>query len=174
MRGTGPRKTPRFHEATCAPLSSSGSRQPEFLYVLLAEDKCAEARVEDAYYEFPHAVRETPNGWEVDCIGFGTRRPVRCREIIDCTGGAEVVGLLGWPRLREEEWQPGSFPFMLEKVHNPGRTQLHRLYVHGANSTDSRTVTAANLAGRKATLARLRKQGKRLMHLQPETGFREG
>ena len=96
-----------------------------------------------------------------------------CKQIIDCTGGAEVVGLLGFPRLREDERQPGSYLFMLGEAHEPGRNQIHRLYVHGADSTNSRTATQANLTGRKTILEKLRKEGKRLMHLQPETGFRE-
>jgi hypothetical protein len=145
----------------------------QFLYAILAEEKCAEAGVEIAYYEFPQAVTKTGDGWEVDCVGFGTKRRVGCKQIIDCTGGAEVVGLLGLPRLREEEHQPGSFLFMLGQAHEPGRNQIHRLYVHGADSTNSRTATVANLTGRKSILAKVREENKRLMHLQPETGFRE-
>ena len=145
----------------------------QFLYAILAEEKCQKAGVEIAYYEFPQAVTETGDGWQVDCVGFGTKRRVRCKQIIDCTGGAEVVGLLGLPRLREEERQPGSFLYMMGKPHEPGRNQIHRLYVHGADSTNSRTVTQANLTGRKSILTKLRADGQRLMHLQPETGFRE-
>jgi len=145
----------------------------QFLYAILAEEKCTQAGVEIAYYEFPQAVTKTNDGWQVDCVGFGTRRRVRCKQIIDCTGGAEVVGMLGLPRLREEVRQPGSFLFMLGKEHQPGRNQIHRLYVHGADSTNSRTASEANLTGRKSILAKVRKEGKRLMHLQPETGFRE-
>lgn len=145
----------------------------QFLYAILAEEKCTEAGVQIAYYEFPQAVSRTEDGWQVDCVGFGTKRRVRCRQIIDCTGGAEVVGMLGFPRLREEQRQPGSFLFMLGKEHQPGRNQIHRLYVHGADSTNSRTATDANLTGRKSILARVRKEKQRLMHLQPETGFRE-
>lgn len=144
-----------------------------FTYALLAEEKCAQAGVQIAYYEFPQAVTKTNAGWQVDCAGFGTRRQVRCKQIVDCTGGAEVVGLLGLPRLREEERQPGSYLFMLGAAHEPGRDQIHRLYVHGADSTNSRTVTQANLTGRKTILEKVRKEGKRLMHLQPETGIRE-
>jgi flavin-dependent dehydrogenase len=81
----------------------------QFLYAILAEEKCEKAGVQIAYYEFPQAVTQTPGGWQVDCAGFGTRRRVNCQQIIDCTGGAEVVGLLGLPRLREDERQPGSF-----------------------------------------------------------------
>lgn len=145
----------------------------QFLYALLAEEKCAKAGVEIAYHEFPQAVTKTENGWTVDCVGFGTRRRVNCRQIIDCTGGAEVAGMLGFSRLREEERQPGSYLFRMGDGHEPGRTRLHRLYVHGADSTNSRTVTEANLTGRRSILARIRKEGKRITHLQPETGFRE-
>ncbi len=145
----------------------------QFLYAILAEEKCAEAGVEIAYYEFPQAVKKTEGGWEVDCVGFGTRRKVRCKQLIDCTGGAEVVGMAGFTRLREEERQPGSYLFMMDDAHEPGRNQIHRLYVHGADSTNSRTATEANLTGRKSILEKVRKEGKRLMHLQPETGFRE-
>lgn len=145
----------------------------QFLYAILAEEKCTASGVEIAYYEFPQSVTKTDKGWEVVCVGFGTTRRVICKQIIDCTGGAEVVGMLGMPRLREEERQPGSFLFMLGEAHEPGRNQIHRLYVHGADSTNSRTVTEANLTGRKSILEKVRKDKARLMHLQPETGFRE-
>ncbi len=145
----------------------------QFLYAILAEEKCAQAGVAIAYYEFPRSVVKVDQGWQVNCVGFGTSRRVLCRQIIDCTGGAEVVGLLGLPRLREDERQPGSFLYMLGEAHEPGRNQIHRLYVHGADSTNSRTATQANLAGRKSILEKVRQEKKRLMHLQPETGFRE-
>lgn len=144
-----------------------------FVYAILAEEKCEKAGVQVAYYEFPESIRSTGDGWQVDCVGFGTRRRVMCGQIVDCTGGAEVVGMLGLPRLREDETQPGSMLFKIGEAHQPGREQLHRLYVHGADSTSSRTVTLANLTGRKAVLAKLRQAKGRLMHLQPETGFRE-
>jgi hypothetical protein len=148
-------------------------RVNQFLYAILAEEKCEQAGVRIAYHEFPQAVTKTPGGWQVDCVGFGTRRRVLCNQIIDCTGGAEVVGMLGLPRLREDETQPGSMLFQLDKANRPGREGLQQLYVHGADSTNSRTVTAANLTGRKAVLEKVRKGKRRLLHLQPETGFRE-
>ncbi len=154
-------------------------RVNQFLYAILAEEKCEAAGVQIAYYEFPQAITKTPEGWQVDCVGFGTRRRVLCKQVIDCTGGAEVVGMLNLPRLRGEETQPGSMLFKLDKANNPGRPNgpgsglLDSLYIHGADSTNSRTVTAANLTGRKAILGKVRKEKRRLMHLQPETGFRE-
>lgn len=152
----------------------------QYLFYLLAEEKCAQAGVRIAYHEFPQAIEKTADGWQVDCAGFGTRRRVMCKQIVDCTGGAEVAGMLGHPRLREEERQPGSIQFLLGEANNPGRPVkshgaglLHAIYVHGADSTNSRTVTEASLTGRKAVLNKLRKTGERLMHLQPEPGFRE-
>lgn len=152
----------------------------QFLYSLLAEEKCAQAGVELAYYEFPQAIAATEDGWQVDCAGFGTQRRVRCKQVIDCTGGASVVGMLNLPRLREEETQPGSLLFKLDTPNDPGRHlggtnagTLDALYVHGADSSNSRTVTAANLKGRGDLLEKVRKEKRSLMHLQPETAFRE-
>lgn len=151
----------------------------QFIYALLAEEKCEEVGVEIAYYEFPESITKTPEGWQVDCLGFGTKRRVLCKQIIDCTGGAEAVGMLNLPRFREEETQPGSILFKLDNANNPGRANgpgsglLDAIYVHGAISSNSRMVTAANLTGRKAILGKVRKEKKRLMHMQPETAFRE-
>ena len=145
-----------------------------FLYPLIVEEKCSQAGVEIAYYEFPSAVTKGADGWQVDCVGFGTRRRVRCQQIIDCSGGAEVVGLLDLPRLREPETQPGSLLFTLGKPYQVGRTGVtDAVYVHGAESTNSRTVTAANLKGRKDLLGKIRLSNQRVMHMQPETSFRE-
>jgi hypothetical protein len=148
-------------------------RVNQFLYAILAEEKCEDAGVQIAYYEFPQAITKNTTGWQIDCVGFGTKRRVLCKQIIDCTGGAEVVGMLNLPRLRGEETQPGSMLFQLGKANSPGREGLEQLYVHGADSSNSRTVTAANLTGRRAVLKKVRKSEQQLMHLQPETGFRE-
>jgi len=154
-------------------------RVNQFLYALIAEEKCERAGVQIAYYEFPQAIRKTTTGWQVDCAGFGTQRRVLCKQIIDCTGGAEVVGMLGLPRLRGDQTQPASLLFKLDKANCPGRSNgpgsglLDSLYVHGGDSTNSRTVTAANLTGRKEVLEKVRNEKRRLMHMQPEVGFRE-
>jgi len=147
----------------------------QFVYVLLAEEACIKAGVTIAYYEFPLSVEKTSDEWIVESVGPGTRRQVICRQIVDCTGGASVVGMLGLPRLRENETQPGSLLYKLGGEHLVGRSQLDRLYVHGADSSTSVTLTKANVDGRKTLLKKLREQqGKaRLVHLQPETAHRE-
>ncbi len=154
-------------------------RVNQFLYALLAEEKCQQAGVHIAYYEFPQAITKTPAGWQLDCAGFGTQRRVLCKQIIDCTGSASVAGMLNLPRLREKETQPGSMLFKLDTPNNPGRPNgpgsglLDALYIHGADSSNARTVTAANLEGRKALLNQVRNTKRRLMHMQPEASFRE-
>ena len=147
----------------------------QFVYALLAEEACVKAGVTIAYYESPLSAEKTSDGWKVECVGPGTRRQVRCKQIIDCTGGASVVGMLNLPRLREKETQPGSLLYKLGGVHPVGRKQLDRLYVHGADSSTSVTLTKANMDGRKSLLKELRKQKNkaRLVHMQPETAHRE-
>ncbi len=150
-----------------------------FLYAILAEEACREAGVEVCYYEFPLAAQPSQDGWRVEIAGPGTRRLVACRQLIDCTGGADVVGMLGFNRLREEETQPGSMLFKLGDALRTGREQMESVYVHGADSSSSVTRTHANLAGRRTILARLRQQrkrggqGARLVQLQPEAACRE-
>jgi len=145
----------------------------QYLYALLAEEKCTKAGVELAYYEFPENITSTPEGWQVDVIGFGTKRHVQCKQIIDCTGCASVVGMLGLPRLRGQQTQPGSMLFLLQDPYNPGRMQLDQVYVPRADSSNARTATAANLYGRKTLLDRVRETKQRIMHMQPEASHRE-
>ena len=150
-----------------------------YLYALLAEEACLEAGVTICYYEFPGAVAETQDGWEVEMFGPGARRHVRCSQLIDCTGGADVVGMMGLLRLREKETQPGSMLYQFDSPYEAGNERLSQVYVHGADSSNSVTRTEANLDGRRTILRRLRDQRAngertgRLTHIQPETAFRE-
>ena len=151
-----------------------------FLYSVLAEEACLRSGVAIHYYEFPLSVREAAQGWLVESVGPGTRRRLTCRQLIDCTGGADIVGMLKLPRLREEETQPGSMLFKFGgDSFRAGRERLQAVYVHGADSSTSATRTQATLAGRQAMLQQLRKrleagdQEARLVHMQPEAAFRE-
>lgn len=81
------------------------------LYAALAEEACIESGVALCYYEMPMAVRAKGDGWEVETVGKGIRRKIACGQLIDCTGGADIVGMLGLPRLREPETQPGTLMF---------------------------------------------------------------
>lgn len=155
-----------------------------FLYSLLAEEACLAAGVKIFYYEFPLAIEEVANGYSLDVVGPGTIRRVACRQLIDCTGGADVVGLAGQQRLREDEIQPGSMLYRLAPEFRarlsgrPGPDRLAQVYVLGADSSNSVTRTEANLTGRRSVLQRVRKQRadggeSHVAQLQPEASFRE-
>jgi hypothetical protein len=81
------------------------------LYAALAEEACLAAGLMLCYYELPLSVTETNDGWLVETVGKGIRRRIACRQLIDCTGGADIVGMIGLPRLREAESQPGTLIF---------------------------------------------------------------
>ena len=83
------------------------------LYAALAEEACTQAGVALHFYETPTAIEQTPRGWQIQTIGKGIRRTITTKQLIDCTGGADIVGLAGLPRLREEETQPGTLIFKL-------------------------------------------------------------
>lgn len=90
------------------------------LYAALAEEACLAAGVLPAYYEIPASAAPSPAGWVVETIGKGVRRRVTCRQLIDCTGGADVVGMIGLPRLRDATTQPGTLIFTFGG-YDPGR-----------------------------------------------------
>jgi len=83
------------------------------LYAALVEEACLEAGVTLAYYQFPLSVVATGEGWLLEVVGKGLRHHIACRQLIDCTGGADVVGLAGLERLREDVTQPGTLIFKL-------------------------------------------------------------
>ena len=78
------------------------------LYSLLAEEACLDAGVSLAYYQYPEKVTQTQEGWLVDVRGQGVNYQLRCKQIIDCSGNATVVGMLGFERMRGDERQPGT------------------------------------------------------------------
>ena len=83
------------------------------VYAALAEEACTQAGVKLHFYEIPTRVSETDTGWTVETTGKNMRRTIRAKQLIDCTGGANIVGQIGFPRLREEETQPGTLIFKL-------------------------------------------------------------
>lgn len=83
------------------------------LYAALVEEACLEAGVSLAYYQFPLAAKAAGDGWLLEIAGKGLRYELVGRQLIDCTGGADVVGMLGHQRLREDTTQPGTLIFKL-------------------------------------------------------------
>ncbi len=83
------------------------------LYATLAEEACVLAGVQLRYYEAPGAITPADSGWKVRLAGKGTNVEITAKQLVDCTGNAAVVGLLGLPRQRERETQPGTLIFRL-------------------------------------------------------------
>ncbi len=53
------------------------------------------------------------DGWRVQLVGKGTQNEVVARQLVDCTGNAAAIGLMGLPREREATNQPGSLIYRL-------------------------------------------------------------
>ena len=83
------------------------------LYAALAEEACLDAGVGLHYEQFPISVERREGSWRVGIAGRGVRLDIDCGQIVDCTGGAELVGMLGLERMRGETRQPGTLMFRL-------------------------------------------------------------
>ncbi|MDA0709345.1 MAG: FAD-dependent oxidoreductase [bacterium] len=132
------------------------------LYAALAEEACTQASVVLHFYETPVAIDRTSSGWELETVGKGIRRTLSTKQLIDCTGGADVVGMAGIPRLREAETQPGTLIFKLggydvERL-NAEAIQLHfeRAYAEGrlqpgdVRNGDVRFISYLKIGGENA------------------------
>ena len=60
------------------------------------------------YHETAVGVEEHADIWKVATVGRGVSRRIAAKEIVDCSGNADVVGLLGLERERAEIRQPGA------------------------------------------------------------------
>lgn len=118
-------------ELVCAAVKLNGDRLPDFtvpygtqhwrhqvrlngaLYAALAEEACVKAGAQIRYYETPLSIQRSGQDWRVQLAGKGTRIELRARQIVDCTGDAAAIGLMGLPRQRESATQPGSLMYRL-------------------------------------------------------------
>jgi len=107
------------------------------LYSLLAEAELLNAGALIAYYQFPNRVEAIAEGWRVEVLGQGVSYTVICKQIIDCSGGAEVVGQIGFERERGEVRQPGTqivkFSGFDMKVVNTNKAKIMELYKQAMN-----------------------------------------
>ena len=84
------------------------------VFACLLEEACLAAGVQLNYYCLPTEITAQPKGWVVEALEKGPcRHTFHCQEMIDCTGDADIVGMLGFPREREREWQPGTLTYTI-------------------------------------------------------------
>lgn len=98
----------------------SGTKRPShytqinrFLYAALAEEAALDTGVRLHYHEMATDVEDQGDDWVVTTVGKGLRRQIVAKEIVDCTGDADLVGMLGLERERGEIRQPGTLTFRL-------------------------------------------------------------
>jgi hypothetical protein len=86
------------------------------IYAAIAEEEALKAGVSLHYHEFVQDVRAVGDLWEVTSVGRGVTRITAAKEIIDCTGDADVVRILGLGTLRDELRQPGTYQYKIEGI----------------------------------------------------------
>jgi len=84
-----------------------------FLYAALAEEAALDAGVCLHYHETATEVADRGDEWVVTTVGKGLTRQVAAKEIVDCTGDADLVGMLGFEREKGAIRQPGTLTFRL-------------------------------------------------------------
>lgn len=83
------------------------------VYALVSEEACVESGVKICYNECVSDISEEAERWRIECVGKNLSRVVHAKEIVDCTGDADLVGMLGLARVRGERRQPGTLEFKL-------------------------------------------------------------
>jgi hypothetical protein len=144
-------------DLVCAAVKLNGGRLPDFsvpygtqhwrhqvrlngaLYAALAEEACVKAGVQIRFYETPLSIQRAGDGWRVQLAGKGTRIELRARQIVDCTGDAAAIGLMGLPRQRESATQPGSLMYRL------GGYDIERIDVEEMSKKAREAVAAGRL-----------------------------
>ena len=132
------------------------------LYAALAEEAAVKAGVQLRYYEFPLSVIPTPAGWRVRLVGKGTNVDVTAKQLVDCTGNASVVGLVGLPRLREKVSQPGTLIYRLGGW-DPAAVQMNVLEARAQDAIKSGELNPLDIRGNIAGF--LRNRADNAMHV---------
>ena len=132
------------------------------LYAALAEEAAVKVGVQLRYYEFPLSVIPTPAGWRVRLVGKGTNVDVTAKQLVDCTGNASVVGLVGLPRLREKVSQPGTLIYRLGGW-DPAAVQMNVLEARAQDAIKSGELLSLDIRGNIAGF--LRNRADNAMHV---------
>lgn len=84
------------------------------IYATVAEQEALQAGVILHYHEFIAETKAVGDRWEVTSYGRGIQRISRAKEIIDCSGDADIVRMLGLKVLKPRVYQPGSLQYKIE------------------------------------------------------------
>lgn len=82
-------------------------------YAHLCDQLVLDAECELRLHTMVASIREDAQGWEVQLCGKEGLVPVRCRQVIDCTGDANVAVLAGYEVCFPEATQPATLSCQL-------------------------------------------------------------
>jgi len=88
------------------------------IYAAIVEDEALQAGVIPHYHEFIADIKVVGDFWEITSLGRGIQRVTKAKEIIDCTGDADIVRLLGLDVLKSKVSQPGALQYKIEGIEN--------------------------------------------------------
>lgn len=86
------------------------------VYAAIAEEEALKAGVILHFHEFIADIRPAGNYWEIISLGRGIRQITVAKEIVDCTGDADVARLLGLEVLKSRVRQPGTLQYKIEGI----------------------------------------------------------
>ncbi|PVZ81048.1 hypothetical protein C9426_32125 [Serratia sp. S1B] len=86
------------------------------IYATVAEQAAISAGVEIHYHEFIGEVTQEGNYWLVTSYARGIKRITKCRELIDCSGDADICRALDLAVDKSPKRQPGSLQYRIEGI----------------------------------------------------------
>ncbi|MCG9625488.1 FAD-dependent oxidoreductase [Vibrio mediterranei] len=86
------------------------------IYASVAEQAAVEAGVEIHYHEFIGEIVQEGNFWIITSYARGIKRITKCREVVDCSGDADVTRALGLAVDKSPKRQPGTLEYRIEGV----------------------------------------------------------
>jgi hypothetical protein len=105
LSGSFPENKHYFHQV----------RVNRFIYSKVLDDLCLEAGVELRLHTMPVQLSDGEGPWK-NVVLTGLSGPAVCKtkKLVDATGDANVAGMMGYPRERGEELQPGTLVYELD------------------------------------------------------------
>ena len=137
-----------------------------YLLAAVAEEAVLNAGVTVRYHEIAVEAEEDGDGWRVTAVGKGVRRVIHAKELIDCTGDAAVVDMLGFERERGEVCQPGTLEFCL-KGYDPDSLDADLIQERYKQALTDGALKPADYAGMndKRFIYFLRQRGRNEQHI---------
>lgn len=98
------------------------------VYATVAEQEVLKAGGDIHFHEFVGDIKAVGNRWEITSFARGIKRITTAKELIDCTGDADVCRALGLEVHKSPKRQPGTFQYRIEDIDLqqifPGEAQL--------------------------------------------------